>query len=466
MSKRRRKNRPRNRPSNRPKQSTNNPEISVVDHIRRKLILGGTAGAILGVLGYNILKDGKTPEQTVQERTSKKTEVKPKNPEYQEWASKIKLPDIQIDNQVANLTYEEKIDKFLPKNVDREKLDKFYKDFDEIVNKLISDYEKAENDKTRDSTITLFLANLHERLMKDFEQFRKPDFYKNANSLSKIVKEMMKFLLPHGFWFRIDSLRGKGWVITLYKIDTIKNLNINTDGNHVEVPIIFLKDKKIFTPDPESETSPFVASFVDDAKYITMDLKTLQDRIPDFLKNLEEMYQEKPLSIKVPSKDNAFKISSDFMIKHEGIHATLDLIFKVNPGRQKIKRRGNINMGKYRLLEDLYSQFDLEELHELAAYGYQFMHSNVLVAQVLIDMISNASVGGSFRTGYALASYVAQVEILHLLPPERFYEFEYKFRSKKLTMQDISDAVTSVHPRELHRIGEGMAKLGFYLTQK
>lgn len=166
MSKRnrkRRRNRPRNNPSQRrssEKIQKKQPKAEVVDHTRRRLILGGAAAAIASIVGYRILRDDKTVQPISPKIATPKPSVKPDIPEYEEWASKIELPVIEPYQTSPPLSPEEIEKNFLPSEIDKQKLIEFYKRYDLMKREILRAVSETKEPEKRRQLMFNFVSHL------------------------------------------------------------------------------------------------------------------------------------------------------------------------------------------------------------------------------------------------------------------------------------------------------------------
>lgn len=459
MSKRRRKNRPRGGPSHKPhqKQSPNNPEISVVNHTRRRVILGGTAAAILGVLGYNIFRGDKTPEQLVQKKALEKSGVKPKIPEYEEWASKIKLPNISLDEKPLEWSLKQKEKHFLkggplsiPEGAPPEAVSKLVEHVAKMVRICKEELDKTNDPGERQKILSTFVFALSKVAYGKV-------IHKNLNAIPAssmhLVIDLNRLLLTRDYYmdFVLDY-KGLG-KFAFYRVQKMHSVDIEFENKETQIPVAFLDNASRVELFGDSNSGHLpIATYFDAGQFIAIDIDQQMDRLRQKLKYYSYLEDSRP--------NESPELYTDYLemiIQHEGMHAVMERLNGFSSQEERpVKPLAKVNMGQYEL--DYSPGGPNVNIIELAASGFGVMHGGASARHMLYSYIQS---GGIYK-------YIARVVFQEL---KHDSEIDLALR-KKLKGDDPQDVervlqiLSQLPDEKIFKIGERMAKLGLYLAQK
>ena len=463
MPKKKRKNRPRKRPSRRPshRRAPKRQKEAVVDHTRRKIVVGGIAAAILGVVGYSILSGDKTPEKPTQKSipsTPKEPEAKPRIPEYNEWAAKIELPQIKLEPSPVDWNLEKRTEYFIPKIANQgsevyRPLKQFYKLFDANLHRLFS---RMGDMKDVDSRM---------KEIKAFETFLAIN-YRNATSAGPNLTtcDLNRFLIPHKRWMKFSTPYNAN--AAFFDVEKIHMAQIQNDGKTESLPVVFLANQRDAIVDSAHPEARIDGLYLPKCGYIAVDKDGLQKSSDEVVNELESELRKLSLDM-IPIDRQTFpKDAVNMGLVHEGAHASLHRINKIDPkGSHAIKQKGTISMGSYEIFEEEYFKSSNLQVHELIALGTGMASSK---NTAFIAVWSAAGTSG-IPNGYDLARYVFVLEIIH--SPHISENFRRKLivdleRENVVRHDNIIRAFSEIPPEGFQDIGERVAKLGIYLTQR
>lgn len=438
MTKRNR-NRGRKGPSHKPSQRRSPERIrkkqaseAQARQTRRQFIRFGTAAAVMGAVGYGILRGEETPQSEPPKITASKPSVKPTIPDYEEWSSKIELPEIELSPQLSDWNLKERVAQFFPEWIDETKLKGAFDQIDEEIKEI---FRKLDNERNIDIRHVLIqdylvvLQKLHNELVDKEEDLNKPFYI--------VEHEIQKLLLLNNLYMEGPGYVQSGNSFIFYNVEKVHQLSIRFGEKERQFPVIYLKDPQPLMALPRRIDLP-IGNYLKGLDAIVVNENYYKDR----WKNRESF---------------SYEMQSNIM--HEGMHAALymDLPEKAR-GKSSIKRRGDIDMGNYILKEDEYLQFSDRkgnQIQELAASGFGLANSGKSAKEIP---------GFSAGPEYGFARFMLQKELAHshFVDPR----LQLKLTSRRVTERDILNAVEQIPIEELHRIGERMAKLAIYLTQE
>lgn len=300
--KRRRKNRPGNRPGSKPKQAVKKPKVAVVNHTRRKIVVGGTAAVIAGLIGYNVLKndDHPTPpkKQTPKITAPKTPAVRPKIEriiEYNEWASKIALPEkVKIGDEYSDWPSEKYKDLIEPDDVeiDQERIDEFCKKFLALKQAIFQKVEMTQNPFVRMGLISKFYHELIRHYVSMTNDHSASKLIFGSPESIRLTHRMNRYLIPRGHFLWQNNTSRSLANVAFYEVDAFKSLTFEYKGQLKEIPIVVLKNQQevnSYVNHPATVHS--AASYEEVGEYITVQSDHLpenykvQDGANNFLKS-------------------------------------------------------------------------------------------------------------------------------------------------------------------------------------
>jgi hypothetical protein len=457
MSKKsKRKNRPKRRPVQR---EVNKPESNPLITRRRAILTlagaGGAAAAWRAGL-FDVFGDEEKPQESTKQDSSKKSTTGPRLPEYDEWASKIELPDIEYNPYQTPWTKEQIENHFIPKEVDRESLPPFYKTFDDLTDDLLAGLKNKSEPKERNDLINSYLGQIFELL-----------FSGNLNTLDKdqlkeAISKTSRILIPHGYWIGGDREYGEAFnKYVIYGIDKINSLKVHLGDQSGDLPVVSLKEKQDITADTDAEPIVFNGTYFHDNGCIIVDDNQIAESMAS-VSNFEELCRE--LNITPRTNNINVEFFRRVTLMHEGMHAVSHKMSQKNPEpARKIDTKG-INMGHYTLNPKMFGSITEIDVDELIANGFGILNSGDLAHLTLYNIQTSARSNPT----YNFCSFVILNEILNSpsLDPSSKNEFFKELSSGKISDKDFVKFLMKIPPHELTNIGERMAKLGIYLTQE
>ncbi len=464
MSKRKHKNRPRKQPSKQPQQIPVKPEEATAGHTRRNILIGlGGATVTGGVLGLIKFLSRKEAPLKLKERKYQgppkdllsRPKLEGEANEYEKWASTIKLPQVEL-GEPLNLSREEKIDYFLPKNLDRKNLDSFYDYFDQLIDYLQNSLKDAKTAEERKKIISIFLSSIVNIFHEDFKEPRGKGMFRV--NFGEFFNEVNRVLIPHNYWIR-DGQSEAGFKFIVYETNNIRLLSCKHGGQKVKVPVVFMKPKLNLLPDPESERANILGNYNYEGNYITVDEEAATD--VENLRRFNKFYRN---SVPIENEDTLSLNAFDAMLKHEGEHAVLRKILGIKIDDSLIGGKGTVHMGIYTLEENDYKWHTNAELHELAGLGFELMSlDDTLLPPKLMSILTTTQLDTkSWGLDYGLAAFIVLYELVYMLKDRERQDF---LRTLRAGGVDLGKVVNAVTRKKMRTIGERMVKLAHYLAQ-
>jgi len=150
------------------------------------------------------------------------------------------------------------------------------------------------------------------------------------------------------------------------------------------------------------------------------------------------------------------------------MHAYLDSIGIAADYFRKdaLKKAHGVNMGRYDIPKETFRNINNAELHELTANGFGLMNSGQSAPLVAHAMVTTHA--ASNIENYVLMANIMVWEITKSQGLSRNISMKLDLDIQKGTadVNTVISAINELPNEQLHKIGERMAKLGVYLTQK
>ncbi|MBU1017443.1 hypothetical protein KKA33_00250 [Patescibacteria group bacterium] len=450
MSKRKHKNRPRKQPSKQPQQIFVKPEEAIAGHTRRNILIGfGGAVATGGVLGLiKFLGGEKVTQKQVPRNVPQKRPVTPKLPEYDEWASKIELPQFHLEEQL-NWSMDKRLDYFLPQNVGLEKVKKLLDQFDDLKEKTFRSLDNAKNLPERNATIEHFFSELVSLYLTATGEAEKTS--------DSAYEDLNRFLLVGNQFLFGTKFYG------LYSVKEVLNVIIQHNNKKTQIPIIFARKQHDLLPvilDAPDNLDSSIAAHDKKANCIYIDEIRLARSIKSDLELLENSYRRLGKKMRQIDKQALFRGVLNAVIAHESMHAILHSMGIDSMGNDAIKRKGNIRLIGATLRQFEYEHYNNINLHELAAMGYGLFSSG---ESAILNILNTTDPPGR-SSRYEMAFNIAMAGIVHSRTID--HDTHQELLTGKVSSNTLISAISQMSDEELHRIGKLMAKLAIYLTQE
>lgn len=445
-----------------PKKKT---EEQLASESRRKFlkIAGGTvvagSAAFLGWrLGFSKLFEDSVQEEKPKDQTDNTQEAiaQPELTTTPEWIKGIELPTftLNINTNHAKPTIEQLQNAFCGDYIDRKKLDLFYKIFDRAKEKLLANNHRPDIDIKRKAFQEFYatILSAYRSALKDISLYDK--FWLDSLTINNA-------LIPYGYV--VVNLGGEDSpeVFGLFEVEDVQSIDSEFKGKSKKIPIVFSR----LAFGDKNKLKDILGGYYDPANYIVIDrdsVKTLNERGYERINEICKIESIPRPSALAPDSETALKTA----IIHEAMHASLANQFTVVPHKRGgIKRRGQINMGSYKLESRHYEHYDNQNLHELVAHGCGFMMSGQQSLISAWELL--ASQPG--MPDYELAAKILLKEIVYsnyISKSLKSKIFDYIRDNGKVSNKLCMEALLEIPDGEFYRIGERMAKLAIYLTQK
>ena len=464
MSKKSHKNRPKRHPAKMPRQhEVPEKESQGLLTRRNTLIALGTGGvAVLAWrLGLNKLfdddQDGNKEIVTSQE----KKEVGMKDPE---WMKGIELPQTKLEPKPLNWGEKEKADYFLPKGLNPENLQRFYKEYDELKSAFLSKMSDIRDPKKRGNEISAFLPKLSVLYIKYTQKPFPPKLTYGTLEFAQAMMSINRILIPHdnlllsGFDFE------KGVSLAFFNTDEIHMAEIEQGDKKMSLPVIYLSGQQNVLTDTTKEPIGMNAFYSQDGNFLCIDIEGMKKQTIQVDNEVKERAGKLGLAVKPIDRSQFIEESFNVSLSHEGAHAALEGIMGIDSmGKNAIKPKGAIDMKGYQVPEDVYSGVDNLQIHELVAIGASLANAGDSVMYYAYSSDDRES------KSYHLALVILLFEIIHspFVARELRNQLMTDLFVKKMVVVDKRlQATAQIPPNELRKIGERMAKLGIYLTRK
>ena len=467
MSKRKPKNRPRKRPSHKPrhKKVSKKPEVKPSLISRRTMLavlLGlGTGSALKFRSDFGNIFYKKETKKPVHRKVPQKRPVAPKLPEYDEWASKIELPVFEYKEESQAWDKERISNYLLPKEIKKEYLASFYNNFDKYKAEFLTDWKKVSSIKEKKELILRFISTVIAINFRHNKSVRMLHF--TPSDMPFIVREINRLLIPHNVFldFSHDTNEGPGLII--YEVDNAQSSEISLDAKKIQLPIVNLKNKQVLL-----DTSSWDAKFIPVGNYIVTDKAAIIAKRKYELDELKLFLEKHGLKTQKINRESVIQNYLKSVIYHELAHAVFHNFYGIVPGKPLKKlREGPINMKNYQLGNDAFRGVTSKQLHELFANGCAYIMAKDAVKMAILDTTVADDPTYQFTGGILLS------EIYHSPPIEENIGRQaaqlYQMTTRDAIMRKMmltTKTVFRIPDEELHRIGERMAKLAIYLTQK
>lgn len=417
------------------------------------------------------------PQQTYQTTsqkpfpTTKAPDFIPESPEYDEWAAKIELPKIDMDFD-SPLSREEIEKNFLPPDIDRQKLRQFYRRFDFMKDEILRAVGEHKNPEKRRQLMFNFVDHLFKEYAEANKQYVNQEETFSPDRFQKNLAEINYLLAAHGAFILADNDAEGRERFTFFEVEEIHDLKIEFDGRRIKFPLFFLKNQQNLTFRPKTQHYSGMGEYIDHGNYIIICKANGAEQMIESLDNIEQECAEMGRPIEPVEPGSIFEDHLSGTYSHEGAHATLEEIKAVKSGvsgksgqrmYSAIKKKGVIRMQGYSVPPEDYRKMSNRMLHELFASGVGLMNSGKAAH------LQGVILGLSDIDGYQYVTYFLfrEVAASPYIDDELRSMLSEQIRQKSVTNEGAYVAAVNQIPyKELHKIGESMAKLVIYLTQK
>ncbi len=461
MSKRKHKNRPSDKPST---QKASQPEVKPSLISRRNVLLGllgfGAGTALVFHSDVASLFDEKETKKPVHKKAPQKRPLASKTPEYDEWASKIELPEINLSREPLDWSQEKKMEYLTKYPVSPESLKKFRIHFMEVWNVFSTGIEKAKNKSEREQLAEDFAIKINRSLPN------KVDYLSGGvtdDAVRRLINRSNRYLLPSGLWVEFNHSHKTGvFLFNLYQVDRAQSLNIRLNKKEDQVPVYFLNNKTrqdiLVNPDihypVELEGFTFGDSIVINEEYALRIGQQKLDSLQKFCS--KNQIQMKPIDDHQRYMEDDVKTS----IQHEGMHTVLLRLINFGLNETRRNRPADfVKMSNYQTPVNYPPNLSNMWISELASSGYGLSQSGHTASVVAWAMANTTNM-----VSYGLVRDILAKEIVHspYVPEPLRKELEEGTGGQK----GLVEAIMQIPEEEMHRIGERMAKLGLYLAQR
>jgi len=416
------------------------PEIDLVDHTRRKILIGSAVAAALGFIGFGFFRENGFSCKTVDENTELKSVTNPKSPQYNEWASGVKLPEINIKNAPISL---EEARLGLPQGIGRDVLKSLSQKFQSDKKTLSEKLSGIMDVKQRQALIRKFFENLVNDNM-NYLLILRP---KMTNDPEEVIRALNRLLMHENSW--IESNYGsipESRRFAVYNIEGVKKSSIKIGDRTIDLPILFLHNQEDLLENMDDSESVLMGQYFNDDEYLVINKDGLLRLMKEQTREISQLNQEAAQRIESIAPEEKYSQLQKSTIYHEVAHVALQKIYGINHKESLIEMNGLIDMDGYSVGRDL--KITDTELHELAANGYGIMNSGKMAKGTLIYLLNSP------YPSYRLAKEICIKELQRIMGPGI-----HDTRALKLFIIDADD-------QALHRIGERMAKLAIHLARK
>ncbi len=464
----RRKKSPQKQPIHTPRQEVKKPEQTALLTRRNVLIgLGALGGVALawraGLL--DVFKDEKMYEDQLQENTPEPVTAGPRLSEYDEWASKIKLPKMTLLDTPGKLP-----DMKIP----AENLEKFGKTYEQLLDKFKQDFDAQDTAEARYRLSIEFIGRLipaYRLAVSDDETVGHYDI--GSKEFNELILRVNELLINKGHYIDVEGHRNEETAssdavktrISVFNVESVRSLQIIDGDKTYTVPTVLIGNQKDYYNRPgqqETDRSRLNGQYDQLAKMIIQHQEGAEAQIDNNIRTFEIRCARAGMPYKIENIPQIKKDHQQMTSIHEGMHYTLDK-HGFAPGPYKdVKNKGSIDMGSYQVEAERYVGKFNTEIHELAAIGYGLMHAGRATPLFLIGILT----GG--QGTYKLAVDIMIKEIHENISREdRIKILDIASDgSQSLDINRFASVISRMPLETLHKIGERMAKLGVYLTQK
>jgi len=259
----------------------------------------------------------------------------------------------------------------------------------------------------------------------------------------------------------------KNFSLNLFEVEGTQTAKIKSDDTEKEIPVVYVKSpKEYFTHTAEKRDR----------------LNGVYEPVPDLIvlnrvrtkaefEIMAKRYIEKCGEGAVKPQELPFNAPQDWenaFIYHEGMHGAFGLhlkkmgqeFFPLN--QTLIKRKDDVQMNGYIYPARIFRLYNDGHIAELTGHGYGLQHSGTaarIVAHSILD-------GGGSESQYKMASEVFIQELMHSPDLSEGMRSELIGYKVDAPAGRVIAAVNELSDESLHKIGERMVKLGYYLTQE
>lgn len=452
----RNRNRGRKEPKHKPSQRRSPERIrkkqaseAQARQTRRQFIKLGTAAAVMGAVGYGILRGEETPQADPPKAVTPKPRVKPTIPEYEEW-SKIELPSISYSKDPWSTKQID--DHFIPAGIPKESVNIFYQTFKKFTDESLAQLEGVTDIEERKNRVNHYLVQVFGLAFKGNWKKKKQE---------KLIVGLNELLIPNGVWLsgvhEIGEIYDK---YSLHQIESINGIDIKMGESSKQVPILSIDEgRKIFI-DPSAKPMAFNAAYRELGDFIVYD-KTAENEALRAVKQFEKFSRADNLSLVNMNDKEITDLLHIISLAHEGMHAALYHLIP-NQNREASYRIDRVNMGHYQLPVHNFGPVNHMQLHELAANGMGLRNSGNMAKHTAFFIRS------STNPNYSFADFVLLQELIisPSLDNSVKRQFVKKFATVGPSPQDLVQLLRYFSNEQLHVIGERMAKLGMYLLSE
>jgi len=505
------------------------PQAKLVGITRRESF-GVLAGIGLMLFGKKALADPPKPANAVQtpsDKAIKPPDADSKTPavsaDYEKWAGKIDLPKIEFDENGPVWSQEQVNEYFLPKGIDRKRLEKFYEEFDN----LLKDFEKVANEvrlkqKTNASLFGKAAIEMHKstsekaekffkELLKIYRKYINPraslpvNYYDFLKETSKVINDINNVLIAHNNYliFFPPSMIQRHFDINypcvgFYKMNPTKPIIVKGKSGARDVPSVPLREPNTISTDPGYKRYVVPQYVYGKRDYIIFDRKNILDDSAtshkNFMTDCGKLRKQKPNNPTAQAcgldADTFARYFYLLTVYHEAMHAYMH----IDPGKayKKVKNKGTVHLGNFALKPEDYKDANIAEGGELGGIGFSLMNSGPIAKMYVWDITNFSQITISKGYAYSFAKKVLTLEVMNSpyvsddlkkaiqneIPKPSPKQSDSKRESiwnvvaeafgpqvNEKYKQLLTEAILQIPDDELHRIGERMAKLALHLTK-
>lgn len=458
-----------NRPTaNIPKKGIINPRTAIIVAI---LLMGaGALGAafrneIIGLISGEdnresealVLSSEDTSVQSAD--TTSKSDVQASLPEIEatdviepEWAKKITLPS--VEESAKPWSAEEIRKHFIPAHIPQERIENFYKTFDDLTKQL---FDALPDTQDSNALVEKYVNLLINSLLTPADSQLSPEGY---------IELLNKVLIPYGYWIDVHiELGSNAYTFVLYKVDKVTSVKGSFDDKTIDVPVVFIYDRQNIKVDPNSGYDEATAGqHSPEGGYIT-EVKGAAEPLIAQMRKAEKACKANGIPFPQMDDQEMSKILHRMLIDHEFFHAVTSDIVGKRP-KNTVVQPMDVNMGHYTMVGASYrSKLTALDIDELGANGFGMIHGEKLTNILLYALYSSAT-RSTPQYLYALSILMYEVIYLPSIDSKIREEFKSKFNSRKATDVDVLRIIMSMSQEDAAKIAERMAKLCIHETQE
>ncbi len=428
---------------------------------RRHAIVAGVL-ALGGIAVWRASLSSAIEDRTEEDRTESE-EVAPvpsSNPEYDEWASKIHLPEGKFMRGSGKLR---------PLNIPEDKMDAFTKKYEDLLRETKQALaEKGISKEKKEQLVTKFIGStFREYHVAAGSKRREGELGIGSKEFVMTQLELNDVLLHmgHFMWANLKHDQQKSLLsISTLDVESIDSFQIPEREDVHEVPVVNVHNEHhLFADSDEAiREGRLHGVYNQTSETIIYNQEGGQAQIAESIRSFEQRTQKMGHPFKFPNTDQMVNDGANMARAHELMHYWLAVKGFEAGDRKDAKDRGDVDMGSYKIGADHYRGRYNTYVHELAAVGYGLMHGGQITPAFII-----AIAGGEHPT-YQLAQQILINELLSIANPVQKNKIIdiHSDGSSEMDLDQLAVFISQMPLERLHKIGERMAKLGTYLAGK